>query len=212
MALIHGDALKQDQKTMPLEHAILAFLDFSPMSGYDLKKFFDQSVAHFWSATQSHIYKSLEGSEQKGWVEAKIVPQEGKPNRKVYAITDAGRQELRRWLTSPLPLEPVREGWLIQVFFAHSLANEEIAALFEQRVQEIENRLQAYKGPAQAAIEQNAEMIGLERAKELWQITLDYGVAYYEFELEWNRRMAARARRLPPLSPPPASPEKTAVP
>ena len=44
---------------MPLEHAILAFIKFQPVSCYDLKKYFDVSVAHFWSATQSHIYKSL---------------------------------------------------------------------------------------------------------------------------------------------------------
>ncbi|HNO95162.1 MAG TPA: PadR family transcriptional regulator, partial [Anaerolineales bacterium] len=88
---------------MPLEHAILAILDFQPMSGYDLKKFFDVSVAHFWSATQSHIYKSLEGLEKKGWAEAQIIPQEGKPNRKEYQITAEGRSELRRWLITPLP-------------------------------------------------------------------------------------------------------------
>ncbi len=50
---------------MPLEHAILAFIEFQPMTGYDLKKNFDVSVAHFWSATQSHIYKSLEALEKK---------------------------------------------------------------------------------------------------------------------------------------------------
>jgi PadR family transcriptional regulator, regulatory protein AphA len=184
---------------MPLEHAILAFLEFQPMSGYDLKKFFDQSVAHFWTATQSHIYKSLEGSEKKGWVEAKIIPQEGRPNRREYAITEAGRQELQRWLTTPIPLEPVREGWLIQVFFAHFLSNEQIAAIFEQRNREIEERLRAFRGPAQEAINQNADILCVDRAKELWQITLDYGIAYYEFEQEWNQKMAERARHLPPL-------------
>ena len=82
---------------MPLEHAILAFIEFEPMSGYDLKKFFDVSVAHFWSATQSHIYKSLEGLEKKGWAEAHTIQQEGKPNRKEYQITDEGQQR-----TAPL--------------------------------------------------------------------------------------------------------------
>jgi DNA-binding PadR family transcriptional regulator len=119
---------------MPLEHAILAFLEFRPMSGYDLKKFFDVSVAHFWSATQSHIYKSLEGLEKGGWVASQFIPQEGKPNRKEYHITEAGRAELRRWLKAPLPLDPVRHAWLIQVFFSHNSSNEEIVALLEARM------------------------------------------------------------------------------
>ena len=118
---------------MSLSHAILGFLDYRPMSGYDLKKFFDQSVAHFWSATQSHIYKALETLEMDGMVELQVIQQERKPNRKQYKITEAGRAELRRWVSTPLPVEAKREAWLIQVFFAHQLTNEEIASLFEKQ-------------------------------------------------------------------------------
>jgi DNA-binding PadR family transcriptional regulator len=187
---------------MPLEHAILAFLEFRPMSGYDLKKFFDVSVAHFWSATQSHIYKSLEGLEKEGWVASQFISQEGKPNRKEFHITDAGRAELRRWLTTPLPLDPVRHAWLIQVFFSHFSSNEEIAALLEARMDEIRARLKTYREEAQAAIDENARQVSLERARELWQITLDHGIDYYEAELAWLEKTLDRVRTLPPLMPP----------
>ena len=49
---------------MSLEHAILGFLTYRPMSGYDLKKFFDESVRHFWSAPQSQIYRTLGRDEE----------------------------------------------------------------------------------------------------------------------------------------------------
>jgi PadR family transcriptional regulator, regulatory protein AphA len=185
---------------MPLEHAILAFIELQPMSGYDLKKYFNVSVAHFWSATQSHIYKSLEGLENKGWAEAQVIQQEGKPNRKEYHITDTGRVELRRWLVTPLPLEPVRDAHLIQVFFSHFSTNEEIAKLFEYRMNEIREHLQILRTVAQTAIDENAKQAGIERARQLWQITLDYGVDYYEFELTWHEKMLARIRNLPPLA------------
>jgi PadR family transcriptional regulator AphA len=187
---------------MPLEHAILAFIEFEPMSGYDLKKFFDVSVAHFWSATQSHIYKSLEGLEKKGWAEAHTVQQDGKPNRKVYQITDAGRAELRRWLVTPLPMEPVREASLIQIFFSHFSTNEEITALFETRMKETREQLNTLRTVAQAAIDENAKRVGVERARQLWQITLDYGISYYEFELAWQEKTLNIVRNLPPLTPP----------
>ncbi len=187
---------------MPLEHAILAFLDFQPMSGYDLKKLFDVSVAHFWSATQSHIYKSLEGLEKKGWAQAHVIPQEGKPNRKEYQITDEGRAELRRWLVTPLPVDPVREACLVQIFFSHFSTNEEIAALFQARIKEIREQLHTLKTTAQVAIEENAKQIGIERAHQLWQITLDYGIEHYEFELAWHEKTMARINKLPPLAPP----------
>ena len=47
------------ESAMSLDHAILGFLALEPMSGYDLKRVFDQSVQHFWPATQSQIYRSL---------------------------------------------------------------------------------------------------------------------------------------------------------
>jgi PadR family transcriptional regulator, regulatory protein AphA len=192
---------------MPLEHAILAFLEFKPMSGYDLKKFFDVSVAHFWSATQSHIYKSLEGLEKKGWAKPQVIQQEGKPNRKEYQLTDEGRAELRRWLVTPLPMDPVRESSLIQIFFSHFSSNEEIAALFEARTKEIREQIEILKTGAQAAIDENAKQVGVERARQLWQITLDYGIGHYEFELAWHEKTLNTIRNLPPLTPPnPPSP------
>ena len=187
---------------MPLEHAILAFLEFHPMSGYDLKKYFDVSVAHFWSATQSHIYKSLEGLEKKGWAEAHVIQQEGKPNRKEYQITNEGRAELRHWLVTPLPMEPVREAALIQIFFSHFSTNEEIAALFETRMKEIREQIKTLRTVAQAAIDENAKQVGVERARQLWQITLDFGIDYHEFELAWHEKTLNTIRNLPPLTPP----------
>ena len=189
---------------MPLEHAILGFLEYQPMTGYDLKKFFDQSVAHFWSATQSHIYKSLEGLEKKGWAVAEVIPQAGKPSRKEYQITDEGKAELQRWLTVPLPLEPVREATLIQIFFSHDSSNDELIALLDARQQQIRERLEVFRTEAQAAIDENAKLVGVERAKQLWQITLDYGIDFYEHELGWLEETRERIRRLPPLIPPPA--------
>ena len=187
---------------MPLEHAILGFIEFQPISGYDLKKLFDVSVAHFWSATQSHIYKSLEGLEKKGWAEAHVIQQDGKPNRKEYHITLAGQSELRRWLVTPLPLEQVRDATMIQIFFSHFSTDDEIEALFEARLQATRERLQTLQTLAQAAIDENARRLGVERARQLWQITLDYGLAYYEFELAWQTKTLETIRNLPPLTPP----------
>jgi DNA-binding PadR family transcriptional regulator len=183
---------------MPLAHAILASLELQPMTGYDLKKFFDMSVGHFWTTTQSHIYKALNDLENEGWVEKKTIEQEDKPNRKEYSITKTGRAELRRWLITPLPPAPVREAWLIQLFFSHTSADEEIAALIEERGKNIREIVDAYKVQTKVAIPEDLPP-GLERARALWQITLDYGLAFYQFELKWNKEMLERVKNLPTL-------------
>ncbi len=184
---------------MSLVHAILASLDLQPMTGYDLKKFFDMSVSHFWTTTQSHIYKALDDLEKEGWIASELVVQEGKPNRKVYRLTESGRMELRRWLTTPLPPAPVREAWLIQLFFSHTSTDEEIIALIEARGRKIRDILDTYKTQTHTAVPADLPP-GMERAQALWRMTLDYGIAFYEFELEWNRHMLERVRKLPPQS------------
>ena len=186
---------------MPLAHAILGFLEYQPMTGYDLKKNFDQSIAHFWSATQSHIYKALDELEKFGWVESRIIPQGGRPNRHLYQITAAGNAELQRWVSEPLPLEIHREVWLIQVFFAHGVRNEDIVALFEKRIAALRKQIAHCQG-AQEAIDENFERIGIARLKELWQLTLDYGVDYYENEISWLEKTLPRIHNLPKLEVP----------
>lgn len=120
----------------------------------------------------------------------------------MYRSTDEGRVELRRWLVTPLPMDPVREASLIQIFFSHFSTNEEISALFETRMLAIREQIETLRTVAQAAIDENARRVGVERAHQLWQITLDYGIDYYEFELTWHEKMLNTIRNLPPLAPP----------
>jgi PadR family transcriptional regulator AphA len=181
---------------MPLSHAILGFLEYQPMTGYDLKKYFDLSIAHFWSATQSHIYKALETLEEGGLVESTVIPQEGKPNRKQYQIKDAGRAELHRWMTTPLPVEIPREAWLIQVFFAHGITNREIVHLFEKCIEALHEYLSQCK-IAQSTIDENYRQVQIDRMRDLWQLTLDYGRDYYEFEIGWLEKALPHLRNLP---------------
>jgi DNA-binding PadR family transcriptional regulator len=181
---------------MPLAHAILGFLEYQPMTGYDLKKYFDLSIAHFWSATQSHIYKALENLEKEGLVESTVIPQEGKPNRKQYQITDAGRLELRSWAAAPLPVAAPREAWLIQVFFAHRITNDQIVHLFEKRIEALREYHSQLKN-AQTTIEENYKQVRIDRLRDLWQLTIDYGADYYEHEIAWLEKTLPRLRKLP---------------
>src|SRR5438552_16270601 len=106
---------------MSLKHALLGFINYGPMTGYELKKFFDTSVAHFWNAELSQIYPSLKALEGEGLVEMNVEVQADRPNRKVYSITDDGRRELLEWLATPAESDQVREPLLVKLFFGSSL-------------------------------------------------------------------------------------------
>ena len=93
---------------MALEHAILVSLRERAASGLDLTRRFDASIGFFWSATHQQIYRVLARMEQHGWVRATRVAQRGRPDKKQYDVTAAGRAELARWLAEPSPAESFR--------------------------------------------------------------------------------------------------------
>ena len=68
---------------MSLKYALLGFLNYGPHTGYELKKFFDVSVAHFWNAELSQIYPTLKTLETEGLVDMDVQVQADRPNRKV---------------------------------------------------------------------------------------------------------------------------------
>lgn len=73
---------------MSLEYAILGFLQYKPIFGYDMKKMFDASIKHFWSADQSQIYRALNKLTNEGLIDIKLIIQDNKPNSKIYNVTE----------------------------------------------------------------------------------------------------------------------------
>jgi PadR family transcriptional regulator AphA len=176
-----------------LQHAILGFLNYKPFSGYDLKKTFDISVHHFWPADQSQIYRTLAQLEDEGLAEVQIIPQEDRPTRKVYSITDTGREELRHWLTTPLPHSPARSAALIQVFFAGQLTDEEILAMFEQEVSYWRELLDGYDQVAEVS-QAYADMAGSPREYFFWMLTPESGMTIGRAHLAWLESVIRRIK------------------
>lgn len=100
---------------MALEHAILVSLAEKSASGYDLARRFDLSIGHFWKASHQQIYKVLARMEADKWVESHLVEQTGRPDKKDYAITGEGRDELHRWTLEPTPPEALRSEFAVKV-------------------------------------------------------------------------------------------------
>lgn len=119
---------------MSLEAAILGFLGEKPRSGYDLKtRCFDDDAKPFWTADQAQIYRTLERLQGLRLVTSKRTRQVGKPDRRVYEITGAGRETLASWTAEVTPLASPREPFLLQLFFGAGLSDSELLELLGQR-------------------------------------------------------------------------------
>lgn len=178
---------------MSLEHGILGFLNYHPYSGYDLKKIFDTSVQHFWSADQSQIYRTLNRLAEQGFVEMEKILQDDRPDRKVYQITRAGRGELLQWLSGPPPLGAPRSAPLIQVFFAGQLQDEQIIDKFEEYAAIMRALLDRYTGVT-SQLGPFLEEIPSPREHFFWLLTLENGIAIMRANLEWAESVIDRIK------------------
>lgn len=79
-------------------------------------------MANVWPATQSQLYGELGKLADAGLIKVSDL---GPRGRKEYAITDAGRAELRRWMTSPQDDPPFRSAQLLRVFLLSELSPAE---------------------------------------------------------------------------------------
>jgi len=170
---------------MSLEYAILGFLQYKPISGYDLKKRFDETIKNFWSADQSQIYKTLNKLTADEYIEMELIIQNGKPNSKVYHITEKGKEHFIQWLRTPIPMQEPRIPWLVRMFFAANLTNEEIIVIFEQLADQIRRYMEELQRIDRASIAENFEGI-TSRDTFFMGITHEYGVMIHNSVLQWT--------------------------
>jgi DNA-binding PadR family transcriptional regulator len=105
---------------MNLEYILLGLLSAAPSSGYDLKREFQEGIGHFWAAEISQIYTTLKRLAKRRWLRAQVVPSEKGPPRRVYEVTPAGHEALRKWLASGPQFGDQRITFLAQLYLFHA--------------------------------------------------------------------------------------------
>lgn len=130
---------------MALEHALLVALREQPASGLELAKRFSRSIGFFWSATHQQIYRVLGRMERDGWVQVETVPQQGRPDKKVYEVTPVGRTALADWLAQPTPDTPLRSDLAVKLRGASFGDREAVLDVVRARIADHHTRLDHYQ-------------------------------------------------------------------
>ena len=129
---------------MDVKTVCLGMLTDSEASGYDLKKQFESTFAHFFAAGYGSIYPALSSLAKAGLVDCREIAQDGKPDRKVYRITPAGHEHLLDALQNPAPTHKVRSEFLATMCFAHLMSPKQIETVLTSRVEDINRYLSMF--------------------------------------------------------------------
>ena len=160
-----------------------------PMSGYDLKQRIAFSTGNFWTESYGQIYPALRKLEATGLV---VSQEEGKAGRKVYRLTDAGRERLEEWLEiTPRPWVP-RNETLLKLFFGDNVPEATSLAHIADLRERFAADLRRYEGTEAHLLDTFPDHAGLP----YWLITLHYGRDEAKMIVNWCDETTGLLKRL----------------
>lgn len=183
---------------MSLRDAVLAALLEGESSGYDLAKEFDASVANFWMATPQQLYRELDRLAEQGLIAARVVHQERRPNKRLFSLTDAGREAIQEFTARPPKPSVIRDELLIKVQAADAGDTRAVRESIVERLQWATAKLQRYERLRARMLDGRDEEDFLAHAQRIGPyLTLLRGIAFEEENIRWaERALSAVDRRL----------------
>jgi PadR family transcriptional regulator, regulatory protein AphA len=170
---------------MSIKYAILGFLSWRSMTGYELKQLFAQSATLAWSGNSNQIYTPLVELHKEGLVSLEIQPQETRPARKVYSLTSKGLAALKSWVLSAQEPPVQKNPFLLQLAWADQLQAEEVDALFAAYEEQLQTQLLLFRG---RTLRQDSPQ-RTPRETYLWNMIAENWISFYENELCWAQRV-----------------------
>ena len=120
----------------PLENAALGLLIPGPGHGYGLHRDFEHYFGLIWKAGQTKFYLTLSELNDSGYLESTIEPQKNRPPRKVYCLTEAGRDRFMEWVSEPiLSVRGMRVEFIAKLRFYNLLDLPGAADLVERQIE-----------------------------------------------------------------------------
>ena len=172
--------MRQTRQSTPF--AILALLTLKPMSGYELKKMMQSSIAHFWTESYGQIYPALQKLAKDGLALRKTEKTAGKPDKQVYRVTAKGRSALRRWLAEEPRSQPPRSELLLKLFFFSEMPSLDAARHNVEAARERSRaELAAYSKIEDQLRSNRKDHPGLP----FWLMTLNFGRKRSQAVAEW---------------------------
>jgi DNA-binding PadR family transcriptional regulator len=121
---------------MTLEYALLGFLREEPLHGYEIHRRLSEpaGLGLVWRLKQSQLYALLARLEDEAYVTASLEPQHSRPARKIFELTELGRDTFLKWVESPVTRgRDIRLHFLVKLYFAGREGPEVAARLIEQQ-------------------------------------------------------------------------------
>lgn len=169
--------------TTSTRHVVLGLLAQHPMSGYDIRHLLGGLSWLVDGPSFGTLYPGLHTLLADGLVTVEVISSEGKPSRKVYSITEAGRKALQEWASRRVQSGGSLKEFVMRLVLASSLSETGLRDCLERRLEQVVS----FRPRIEEALVATSEEGDLGQ-----YLTLDYGLALADAEQTWLDRTLAR--------------------
>jgi DNA-binding PadR family transcriptional regulator len=162
---------------------ILGLLAKRTMSGYDIRRFLKSLGWLLGNPSFSMIYPALHALRQDELVTVEVVPHPSRPARKIYTITEVGKQALEQWIAQPPPSCVGLRAFIMHLILAGDSSRVGLGAHLRQRHQ--------VAAAQHSALEKAVEGLS-EQASLGEQMAIEYGLTLAGAELAWLEKKLAQ--------------------
>ncbi|WP_261301976.1 PadR family transcriptional regulator [Paenibacillus andongensis] len=163
-----------------IRYALLTLLAREPLSGYDIKQQMNSRIGPFWKVGSNQVYPELSKMEAEGLVALQTVEQLSyRPARKLYEITEVGREALIQWTLNPEEVENVRDDFLLKAYNSWLIEPEKMIIRIEEKKKQHQERLTAYLDK----VAELTQLLGHSKGDQ----PLDSSISVVEFGIEYER-------------------------
>ncbi|MFC9996910.1 PadR family transcriptional regulator [Nocardia sp. NPDC127526] len=171
---------------MALRHAVLAALLEGEASGYDLAKGFDASLANFWLATPQQLYRELDRMAADGLIDTRVVQQERRPNKRLHAITPAGRAMLHEFIAESAKPTTIRDELMVKVQGMDTGDAPAVRAAVAERLAWAQAKLARYERLRGRLLDGRSEPAYLAEVERVGPyLTLLRGISFEQENIRW---------------------------
>jgi DNA-binding PadR family transcriptional regulator len=189
------------------EHVLLGMIFMQASTGYDLKRRFATTAMGVYQPSSGALYPALDRLEQRGLLQSDpLRPVEGGRPRRLYHLTEDGRQAHLGWVREPVGPETVAPDLGLHllrfVMMGHALPAEEVIAFLAS--------LRAALAGLIASLEQSARATDVA-ANPYAELAVQHGIAVYRASLSWTDQAIAKLSTDPQTGPAAGAPRGPAA-
>ncbi len=176
---------RREHPAVALERATLAILAEEPSHGYAILAKLEKRIGGVCGISYGQVYRMLAALERRGLVVGHAVQVARRPTRRVYALSDAGRQDVQRWLTEA-PSRTLFFGteFYLRLPFLSALDSETREEVLGQQVRQCREHLAMLLHRCQAAHRTDNEGVAQ-------RLVLEAAVLHSKADLEMLERCRA---------------------